>query len=209
MYDINLIPEKLRQHIKISDEGCWIWQRAKTKVGYGNFNIYNKDGSYKNYYVHRVVYEIYKGKIIDGLFVCHTCDIPSCCNPEHLWTGTPKQNMVDALNKGRLNYEKRKHYESLPVEQIRKDYVDELYTIKKLAAKYETTPHFIKKVLGNLLNQQDNSKGPHRKRKFPLDKLKEAKAFYHANNCTLMEVNEIFKLGFSEHTYMSHLFKQI
>jgi hypothetical protein len=209
MYDINLIPENIKQYIVVNDDGCWIWQRAKTKFGYGNYNVYNEDGSYKNYYVHRVVYEIYKGKIAKGLFVCHSCDVPSCCNPEHLWIGTPKQNTVDAMNKGRLNPESRKHYESLPIEQIRKDYTDELYTILKLTEKYETTPYFIHKALGDLLSQQDNSRGPHRKRKFPLDKIKEAKAFWQANNYTLMEVNEILKLGFTDYSYMCRLFKKV
>ncbi len=39
----------------------------------------------------------------DGLFALHTCDNPGCVNPQHLWWGTQRDNIHDAMKKGRMN----------------------------------------------------------------------------------------------------------
>lgn len=33
--------------------------------------------------------------------ICHRCDNPICCNPAHLFEGTPKENGEDRVAKGR------------------------------------------------------------------------------------------------------------
>ena len=52
---------------------------------------------------HRVSYEMFHGPIPDGLYVLHECDNPNCVNPNHLKAGTQKQNMMDAVARGRLS----------------------------------------------------------------------------------------------------------
>lgn len=76
--------------------GCTIWFKASVPKGYGVI-FHNK----KQTYTHRVSYELNKGRIPDGMCVLHHCDTPSCINPEHLFLGTQKDNVIDCINKKR------------------------------------------------------------------------------------------------------------
>lgn len=78
--------------------GCWLWKGAVGQNGYGEVQ---KDK--QKHYTHRVAYELTYGAIPNGLYVCHTCDVRHCCNPQHLWLGTNADNIRDAARKGRLN----------------------------------------------------------------------------------------------------------
>lgn len=67
----------------------------------------------KRILLHRYVYEMYHGKIPDGLFVMHACDNPACFNPEHLFLGTKKRQSWGAKNgSAKLTPVKVKHIRS-------------------------------------------------------------------------------------------------
>jgi hypothetical protein len=57
----------------------------------------------------RMVWETTFGPIPPGLFVCHVCDNPRCINTQHLFLGTPLDNMRDKVAKGRHHNQQKTH----------------------------------------------------------------------------------------------------
>ena len=82
----------------LGDDQCWNWKNQKNKKGYGLFNFSRGN---ETTLAHRIAFKIANGYLPNDRFVCHSCDNPSCCNPSHLWLGTPKDNTVDMMEKGR------------------------------------------------------------------------------------------------------------
>jgi hypothetical protein len=88
---------KILPNIKMTFSGCWEWEGTKQAQGYDRYKIKGR-----KYSVHRAVYQIVNGvQLTSKIFVCHSCDNPSCCNPDHLWLGTPQDNVSDMVAKGR------------------------------------------------------------------------------------------------------------
>lgn len=87
--------------------GCWLWGGGKRGPDYGGFSFEGRHEA-----AHRISYILHHGKIVDDLKVCHTCDVPLCVNPEHLFLCTQKENVEDAVRKGRA-----RHFQKIPPEK--------------------------------------------------------------------------------------------
>lgn len=85
-----------RLSIFIDPTVCWPWPGARWRAGYGQIRA-----DHRLLKTHRLAYETFIGPVPDGLYVCHTCDNPPCCNPAHLFLGSHDDNMADMTSKGR------------------------------------------------------------------------------------------------------------
>lgn len=91
------LDERFWPKVNFVPDGCWLWTASIGGPGYGQI-AYNK----KPHTVHRLIWELYNGPIPKGMFVLHRCDVRRCCNPEHLFLGTPADNTKDMISKGRM-----------------------------------------------------------------------------------------------------------
>ena len=89
-------------------EECWFWTASVNCLsGYGQFGIAKGQLGRKTASMqpaHRVAWMLTHGEIPQDMYVCHTCDRPSCVNPSHLFLGTQSDNMRDCVNKNRHGY---------------------------------------------------------------------------------------------------------
>jgi HNH endonuclease len=137
---------RLQKNIEIDEKNCWIWCAGKHKQGYGQVGIRGK-----SQLVHRITWEIYKGKIPEGMKVCHKCDVTSCCNPDHLFLGTQNDNVKDGIGKGRyknrdISKNRRNKLNFLQVQEIKKLH-EEGMTRKELEKMFNVGQTCIAKIL--------------------------------------------------------------
>lgn len=138
--NLEVVKKRLLSKVKVDDNGCWIWQ-GELHNDYGRF--YYQD---KKWRAHRVSYEVFKESIPEGLFVCHSCDVRACINPEHLWVGTHQENMEDAFRKGRIfkrpeqppkpRKQRKGKLNKEQVLEIKRLYATGEWTQKKIAEKF-------------------------------------------------------------------------
>jgi len=133
----------------LSDEECWIWigrnpyKHLKTK-GYPGFLLGDRQ-----YAAHRVSWKIAHGHIDDTLQVLHTCDNKRCVNPNHLYQGTPSDNMGDIVSRhyNEISYRRRFDKEQILTMQSLRQSGE---TLDAIAQKFNTKRQTVHYVLKNL-----------------------------------------------------------
>lgn len=124
------------EKVDIKNENeCWNWKAYKMKNGYGTFRFNTQTKMLS----HRVSLFIKTG--MWGDCALHSCDNPSCCNPNHLRYGTHAENNKDMLDRNRCNPKKGEENKSskltkTEVLKIRQDYITGSKTMRELAKEY-------------------------------------------------------------------------
>jgi hypothetical protein len=114
--------------------GCWVWQRARDKKGYGFVRV-----SGRNRRAHRVLYEQAKGPIPEGLQLDHLCRNTSCVNPNHL---EPVTNIENRHRGYRHRYGhlvsdvRRRHSEGASINALSREFAMNRSSVRVILGRY-------------------------------------------------------------------------
>lgn len=82
---------------KAGTQECWEWSGRRNSKGYGQFRYRGRAVT-----ASRVAWSLKNDAPFPAnKLACHSCDNPPCCNPDHIWPGTARENSLDAVKKGR------------------------------------------------------------------------------------------------------------
>lgn len=139
----NTLSERLWSRID-KNRDCWEWVGPLNLHGYGQLKYRNR-----MYQAHRLAWELTNGPIPDNLFVCHKCDNPVCCRPDHLFLGTHADNMADMVAKGRARKGSDVYVSKL--EEIDIPIIRELHAqgakVPSIARKYNVKSNAIRRII--------------------------------------------------------------
>lgn len=131
---------------KQSDDACWIFLGATDKDGYGQF----WDGDIQLMTrAHQFSAKIHLGDCPKGMCVCHTCDNPSCVNPNHLFYGSALDNQKDKMTKNRQTKGESQGHSKLTNNQIEQIRARANENYKVLCKEFNLVPSTIYRIWHN------------------------------------------------------------
>lgn len=138
-----------RVDVKALNE-CWPWLGGRTPNGYGSTRMYGASRRF-SLGAHRAAWIYANGPIPDGQLICHSCDNPPCCNPGHLFLGTPKDNLDDMRRKRRERFVRgeeqgQSRLTRAQVPEIRRRVADG-ETQRRVAADYAVSQSRISRIV--------------------------------------------------------------
>lgn len=123
---------KLNKRFIKEQNGCYVCTARHHNEG--GYPTYKHKG--KSTYLHRIIYQIYYGKSVEGKVIRHTCDNPSCINPLHLKSGTHADNIQDRVDRDRSARGEKNGRAKLTKKQVLKIRRNKKNTITELARKH-------------------------------------------------------------------------
>lgn len=127
-------------------EGCWLWTGSKDQDGYGIFRGAVAGVTFAR--AHRFSYAYHTGELPQsGMCIMHSCDNPSCVNPDHLSLGTNADNMADKARKGRSRVPVgEKHGKAILTEEQAQQILLDARPYAAIAADYDVHPATISSI---------------------------------------------------------------
>lgn len=128
-------------------DGYWMWTRGKYNHGYGSVVWrFKPNGRGQMIAASRAAWMVARGPIPEGMHVLHRCDVPACCNPDHLFLGTHTENMRDMRLKERAT---GVTVTADQVRAIRREAAKKKYkgALAALARKYSISPQTVGKIV--------------------------------------------------------------
>lgn len=124
---------------------CWPWKGSKDKDGYGTLT---HEGQFIR--APRVAFFLRNGVWPNN--ACHTCDNPTCCNPDHIFDGTRLDNMRDMVAKGRNKTDRGESHGGAVLTEskvlaMRSEYKEGSIGFGTLAKKYGCSNSTVQRVI--------------------------------------------------------------
>lgn len=133
--------------IPVTETGCLLVNKVPERNGYVKVRWNGVKES-----AHRASWRIHFGAIPDGMCVCHKCDTRMCANPNHLFLGTHRDNVLDMISKRRANPPKgQQHwyckFSDATVAEIRQAFLNGEGNYCSLSRKYGMTREYARRLI--------------------------------------------------------------